>query len=155
MKLHWIYPPQPAVNHADQTPNKLKIMNKRRVLIVDDEPSYTRLLKLNLHHTGRYTAEVVNDAFEAVPVADRFCPDIILLDVMMPGLDGGEVASRIHALPKLRDTPIMFLTAAIKKNELAARGGICGGIPFVAKPIDFQDVLEHIEAECKKHPVQR
>ena len=127
------------------------ITSKKRVLIVDDEPSFTRLLKLNLHHTGRYMAEVVNDAAEAVEVAERFGPDIILLDVMMPGLDGGEVADRLHALPKFRNTPIIFLTAAVKRQELALRGGLCGGIPFVAKPIEFQDVLAHIEKECASH----
>jgi CheY-like chemotaxis protein len=117
------------------------------VLIVDDEPGFTRLLKLNFHHTGRYTAEVVNDAAEAVETAERFKPDVILLDVMMPGMDGGEVATRIHAVPRLRDTPILFLTAAIRKQEVAAREGLCGGIPFIAKPIEFQEVVEQIEKE--------
>ncbi len=121
---------------------------KTRVLIVDDEPSFTRLLKLNFHHTGRYTAEVVNDSAQAVQAAERFTPDIILLDVMMPGMDGGEVANRIHAIPRFRETPIVFLTAAIKRQELASHEGRCGGIPFVAKPIEFQDVLEHVEREC-------
>ena len=122
---------------------------KKRILIVDDEPGFTRLLKLNLHHTGRYMAEVVNDSAGAVEAADRFAPDIILLDVMMPGLDGGEVASRIHARPRLRDTPILFLTAAVRKQELALTKGTIGGIPFLAKPIEFQDVISHIEKECR------
>src|SRR5580765_1108812 len=93
------------------------IQEKKRVLIVDDEASFTRLLKLNFHHTGRYIAETVNDSTQAVRVAKRFSPDVILLDVMMPGMDGGEVASRIHALPRLSHTPIVFLTAAIKRDE--------------------------------------
>ena len=119
--------------------------SKKRILIVDDEPSFTRLLKLNLHHTGRYTAEVVNDSLDAVRVAERFTPDIVLLDVMMPGLDGSEVADRLHSIPKFRNIPIIFLTAAVKKQEVAARGGFCGGVRFVAKPIEFQEVLNHIE----------
>src|SRR5688572_10345472 len=126
----------------------LTLTPKRRVLIVDDEPGFTRLLKLNLHHTGRYTAEVVNDAEEAVHVAERFAPDVVLLDVMMPGLDGSEVADRLHAVPKFRNIPIIFLTAAVKKQEVLASGGMRGGIPFVAKPIEFQEVLHHIEKVC-------
>lgn len=122
---------------------------KKRILIVDDEPGFTRLLKLNLHHTGRYMAEVVNDSRGAVEAADRFAPDIILLDVMMPGLDGGEVANRIHARPRLRNTPILFLTAAVKKQELAVTRGTIGGIPFLAKPIEFQEVIAQIEKECR------
>jgi CheY-like chemotaxis protein len=130
------------------------IKSKTRVLIVDDEVSFARLLKLNFHYTGRYTAEVVNNAHEAVQAAERFAPDIILLDVMMPGLDGGEVASRIQARPKLRNTPILFLTAAIRKQELAAHDGLCGGIPFLSKPVEFQDVLKHVESECS-HKLSR
>ena len=127
---------------------------KKRVLIVDDEPSFTRLLKLNFHHTGRYTAEIVNDAVQAVQAVERFVPDVILLDVMMPGMDGGEVANRIHAIPKFRDTPIVFLTAAIRREEAQANDGRCGGIPIVAKPVEFQDVLQHVERECGLTPSQ-
>lgn len=122
--------------------------SKTRVLIVDDEPGFTRLLKLNFHHTGRYMAEVVNDATEAVHAAERFSPDVVLLDVMMPGLDGSEVADRLHAMPRFHNLPIVFLTAAVKKQEVASRGGMCGGIPFVAKPVEFQEVLHHVEAAC-------
>ena len=128
---------------------------KKRVLIVDDEPGFTRLLKLNLHHTGRYMAEVVNDATEAVHVAERFTPDVVLLDVMMPGLDGSEVANRLHAVPQFRDVPIIFLTAAVKKQEVLDGGGMRGGIPFVAKPVEFQEVLHHIEKVCGRiHSLQ-
>ncbi len=123
------------------------IPSKKRVLIVDDEPGFTRLLRLNFHHTGRFVAEIVNDALEAVAAAERFAPDIILLDVMMPGMDGGEVANRIHAIPRLEEVPILFLTAAVKKQELAANDGSCGGIPFIAKPVEFQDVVRHIDAQ--------
>jgi CheY-like chemotaxis protein len=124
-------------------------ISKKRVLIVDDEPSFTRLLKLNLHHTGRYMAEVVNDSAEALQVAERFGPDVVLLDVMMPGLDGSEVADRFHANPRFRNTPIIFLTAAVKRQEVAAHGGTCGGIPFVAKPMEFEEVLAHLDKECR------
>jgi len=131
------------------------IQEKKRVLIVDDEASFTRLLKLNFHHTGRYIAETVNDSTQAVRVAKRFSPDVILLDVMMPGMDGGEVASRIHALPRLSHTPIVFLTAAIKRDEIEPRDGLCGGIPFVPKPIDFQEVVEQIEREFRRQAESR
>jgi len=122
--------------------------SKKRVLIVDDEPGFTRLLRLNLHHTGRYLAEVVNDSAQAVTAAERFTPDVILLDVMMPGLDGSEVADRLHSVPKFRNIPIIFLTAAVKKQEVVAGGGMRGGIPFVAKPIEFQEVLNHLDKAC-------
>ncbi len=125
---------------------------KKRVLIIDDEASFTRLLKLNLHHTGRYTAETVNDPAQALAVAREFSPDVILLDVMMPSMDGGEVATRLQASPKLKQTPIVFLTAAIKKNEITSHQGCIGGLPFIAKPVDFQEVVDCIEKQLHRSP---
>ena len=118
---------------------------RKRVLIVDDEASFTRLLQLNLHHTGRYMAEVVNDATKAVAKAREFDPDIILLDVMMPGMDGGDVAVQLQGNPALKNKPILFLTAAVKESEVHDHSGALGGLPFIAKPIDFQEVLEYID----------
>ena len=122
---------------------------KKRVLIIDDEASFTRLLTLNLHHTGRYTAEAVNDPAEAVAVARRFSPDVILLDVMMPGMDGGQVATRIQASSKLKKTPIVFLTAAVKKGEIELHRGYIGGLPFIAKPVDIDEVVGCIEKSLR------
>jgi DNA-binding response OmpR family regulator len=126
---------------------------KKRVLIIDDEASFTRVLKLNLHHTGHYTAETVNDPTRAIAVARDFLPDVILLDVMMPGVDGGELAARLQASPKLKDTPIVFLTAAVKRNEIAFHQGRIGGLPFIAKPVDFQEVVDCIENQLRRSPM--
>jgi CheY-like chemotaxis protein len=123
--------------------------DKKRILIIDDEESFTRLLKLNLHHTGHYTARAVNDPVQAVAAAREFSPDVILLDVMMPGMDGGEVATRLQSNPKLRNTPIVFLTAAVKRSEVASHKGSIGNLPFVAKPVDFQEVVECIERQMR------
>jgi CheY-like chemotaxis protein len=123
---------------------------KKRVLIIDDEPAFTRLLKLNLHHTGRYLAETVNDPVRALAAAREFSPDVILLDVMMPGMDGGELAERLHAHPLLRNTPIVFLTAAVRKSEVAEQQGRIGGLPFVAKPVDLEEVIGCLEKASRK-----
>ncbi len=125
---------------------------KKRVLIIDDEASFTRMLKLNLHHTGHYTAETVNDPARALAVAREFAPDLILLDVMMPGMDGGELAARMQASSKLKDTPIVFLTAAVKRTEIAVHQGRIGGLPFIAKPVDFQEVVNCIESQLRHVP---
>lgn len=125
--------------------------SRKRVLIIDDEASFARLLKLNLHQTGRYTAEVVNDPTKAVTTAREFSPDVILLDVMMPAMDGGEVAEHLQAHPKLKNTPIVFLTATVRKNEVAARSGYIGGLPFIAKPVDLADVVGCIENQLHRN----
>lgn len=118
---------------------------KKRILIIDDDASLTRLLKLNLHCIGRYTAETVNDPTDAVAVARRFSPDVILLDVMMAGMNGGEVAADLRAISRFEKTPIVFLTAAVTKSEVTAQSGCIGGLPFIAKPVHVAEVVKCIE----------
>lgn len=114
---------------------------KKRILVVDDEPSITRLLKLNLEQTNHYVVMAENDAEAAVATAERFKPHLILLDVMMPGLDGGELANRFQASPELKSVPIVFLTAAATKGEVYSRGGQVGGLTFLAKPVEMSEVV--------------
>jgi CheY-like chemotaxis protein len=126
------------------------MMQKKRVLIIDDETGFTRLLKLNLHHMGGYTVEVVNDPARALAVARDFMPDVVLLDVMMPSMDGGEVATQLHANPALKSIPIVFLTAAVKKSEVVSHHGRIGGLPFISKPVDLQEVVASIESQLAR-----
>ena len=114
---------------------------KKRILVVDDEPSITRLLKLNLEQTGDYLVRTENAAAAAVAAAEEFQPDLILLDVMMPGMDGGELASHLQANRHLVSSRIVFLTAAATKGEVTAHSGRIGGLPFLAKPVDLAEVV--------------
>ncbi len=114
---------------------------KKRILIVDDEPGFTRLLKLNLEDTGDFLVLIENQAARAFEAAREFKPDLILLDVMMPGMDGGEVSARLQASSSTKSIPIVFLTAAVRKEEIGARGGKIGGFPYLAKPVDLPDLL--------------
>ena len=70
-------------------------MSKQRILVVDDEPSITRLLKLNLEQTGRYEVRVENLGARAYEAAQEFMPDLVLLDIMMPDMDGSDVAASL------------------------------------------------------------
>jgi CheY-like chemotaxis protein len=119
---------------------------KKRILAVDDQASNTRLLKLYLERTNDYVVREVNDAKAALSAAEEFQPHLILLDVMMPGMDGGELAACFQANPKLKAVPIVFLTAAVTKGEVKAGGGQVGGHPFLAKPVVLSEVLA-----CLKH----
>ena len=125
-----------------QTMNSEKTsIKQRRILVVDDEASFTRLLKLNLETTGRYVAKVVNDPRGAIDAALEFHPDLMLIDVMMPGLDGGDVASLFAAHPDLRQIPVLFLTATVRHREVAKHDGEFGGLRFLAKPVDMAELL--------------
>jgi two-component system, OmpR family, response regulator len=114
---------------------------RKRILVVDDESSITRLLKLNLEHTGDYEVATENVSQAALAAAERFQPDLILLDVIMPGMDGGHLASMLQESPRLKGVPIVFLTAAVTREELHERRTGVGGLPFLAKPVNLQEVL--------------
>ena len=120
-------------------------MMKKKILVVDDETSITRLLKLNLEKGGAFIVRAENEGAKTLVAAKEFKPDLILLDVMMPDIDGGDVAAIIQADPLLRGVPIVFLTAAVKKEEVEAKGGMVGGFPYIAKPLDLKGVTEVIE----------
>ena len=120
-------------------------MVKKKILVVDDETSITRLLKLNLEKGGAFIVRAENEGAKTLAAAKEFKPDLILLDVMMPDIDGGDVAAIIQADPLLRGVPIVFLTAAVKKEEVEAKGGMVGGFPYIAKPLDLKGVTEVIE----------
>ena len=120
---------------------------KKRILVVDDEVSFTRLLKLNLEQTDRYEVHVENTAVQALPAARRLKPDLILLDVMMPEMDGGTLAGRLREVASLEKVPIVFLTAAVKKEEVASRRGQIGGFPFMAKPVELAELLDCLKEQ--------
>src|SRR5882724_1420187 len=120
------------------------IKERRRILIVDNDRDTTHLVKVLLERTGQYLVLEENDATKAHQSAVSFRPDLILLDIVMPETDGGEVAARIQSDPKLQNTPIIFLTALVTKAE--ARSGLqIQGHPFLAKPISIPELVAGIE----------
>jgi two-component system alkaline phosphatase synthesis response regulator PhoP len=118
---------------------------KRKVLMVDDEEKFTSVTRRSLEVQGHYEVRVENKATNALEAAREFKPDLILLDVMMPDGDGGEVASKIMGDPELKDTPILFLTAAVKTAELDQGAGRIGGRIYIAKPVKLEHLINHIE----------
>jgi two-component system, OmpR family, response regulator len=123
---------------------------KRRILIVDNDRDSTHLVKILLERTGSYLVLEENDATKAHQSARNFRPDVILLDIVMPEVDGGEVAAQIQADPDLQRTPIIFLTALVTKAE-AKTGLRIQGHPFLAKPISIPELVEGIERVLPAH----
>jgi CheY-like chemotaxis protein len=117
---------------------------RRRILIVDNDPNTTHLVKVLLEKTGHYLVLEENDATKAHQSARNFRPDLILLDVVMPETDGGEVAARVEADPELHNTPIVFLTALVTRAE-AKSGLSIQGHPFLAKPVSIPELINAIE----------
>ena len=123
---------------------------KRRILIVDDDRDSTHLIKILLEKISHYLVLEENDAAKAHESARDFRPDLILLDIMMPQIDGGDIAAQIDADPGLQRTPIIFLTALVTKTE--AKAGLhIQGHPALAKPIDIPELINRIEENLPAH----
>ena len=124
-------------------------MEKRRILVVDDEAIITRTLKLYLEGTGSYEVRTENEGSHALQAAREFNPDLIMLDLVMPDTDGATLASELRRDSELQNIPIIFLTALVSKQEVGAQGKEIGGHPFLAKPVDPEKVVECIEEQLQ------
>ncbi len=122
-------------------------MAKIKILIVDDEASLTRMLKINLDEVGDYEVRTENKGSLALAAAQEFKPDLILLDIMMPDMIGSEVAEMILADNELKNTKIIFLTALVSKHETKVTEGNIAGRTFIAKPIKIDVLIEKIQEE--------
>ena len=122
------------------------MLNKKKILVVDDEPNVTILLKTYLEETGRYEVRTENLGQKGLEAAKIFKPDLILLDIMMKDMSGDGFAGKVKNDPDLRKIPIIFLTGIVTKDEVEANGGVIGGFPYLAKPIqDMRDLLSCID----------
>ncbi|MEO7319596.1 MAG: response regulator [Chthoniobacteraceae bacterium] len=125
-------------------------MNKTRILAVDDEPNLSDLVRLFLEKTKRFEVRTENRPGNVLAAAREFRPELILLDVDMPGQDGGEIARDIKADPVLRGTPILFFTSLISPTEAGDRLVMRGGMRFLAKPLNpkvLVDIIDQMMAE--------
>lgn len=119
-------------------------MSKKKILVVDDESGFTRLMKIALPH---YEIREENDSQRAMETARAFRPDLIFLDVIMPGLDGGDLAAKLSEDPGLQNIPIVFLTAIVEPGGTGKSARQIGGYPFLAKPISAAAVERCIEEQ--------
>jgi CheY-like chemotaxis protein len=122
------------------------MMEKKRILLIDDEKDLCFFLKTNLENTGEFDVLVSNRGDEGIELAQREKPDLILLDILMPGMSGDEVAEILLENPATAKIPIIFLTAMVTKEEI---GDIMskkrGGRNFIAKPITTKEVIVAIK----------
>lgn len=119
-----------------------------KILLIDDEPDIIEFLKYNLEKEG-YDVLTGNDGYQALELISRE-PDLIILDVMMPKLDGFEVLERIRADKRYKDIPVIFLTAkAGEINEI--RGLELGASDYLQKPVSPQKLVARVKANLKKY----
>lgn len=107
---------------------------KRSVIVVDDEGDFTEMVKLLLEKTGLFEVGVCNYGVHALEMIREWKPDLILLDIMMPGMDGTEIAAKLRQDKELCSIPVIFTTSLLTASE-AARNPLIANYPFIAKPI--------------------
>ena len=118
--------------------------NKPRILIVDDNPRFSHSARLILQESSQYVVCEENDAASAVETARSFRPDLILLDLVMPQLDGAEVAAQVESDWALHGVQIVFVTGLVTRDE-ARNGQRIDGHRVVSKPVSSFDLLGAVE----------
>lgn len=123
-------------------------VSSNKILIVDDDVPLVRGLKLALENQG-YVVRAVNRGAQTLDAAVSFKPDLILLDVMMPGMDGWEVLGQIRAHPSTEQTPVIMLTA-VDADASKIKGFSLGSDDYVTKPFNLQELRCRIAAVLRR-----
>ncbi len=116
---------------------------KKKILIVDDEPNIVIPLEF-LMEQNDYDVKVAVTGEEAIEIIESFNPDLILLDIMLPGMDGYEVCQKVRRNPKLPETKIIFLSALARDIDIAKGMGLSAD-GFITKPFSISDVVESVK----------
>lgn len=121
----------------------------QKILMVEDEPDIQTVAKLALETVGGFTVNLCSSGQEALEKAVGFSPDLVLLDVMMPSMDGPTTLSELRKITELARTPVIFMTAKVQPQEVASYKAL-GAIDVIAKPFDpmslaskVQEIWEH------------
>ncbi|MGZ3579565.1 MAG: response regulator [Syntrophales bacterium] len=122
---------------------------KKKVLLIDDEEDFCFFVKLNLEKTGRFEVLTTTSGGSGVVLASQERPDLILLDIIMPEMGGGQVAELLSDSPETRDIPVLFITAIASRREVQSQEGIIGGRNFIAKPVTPAELMAKIDAVLK------
>lgn len=143
---------QTALSPAEPTPNAAGAVPSPRILAVDDQPDSLRLLQIRLQ-AGGMECFAFSDGFAALKWLEDNPVDTIILDVMMPKIDGYEVCRRVKANPKTTDIPVLFLTAKLESSD-KVRGLEIGGHDYLSKPVQQQELLARTRAAVRVKQLQ-
>lgn len=115
-----------------------------KILYVEDEPDIQAIAQIALENVGGFELKICSSGQDAIQQAPDFKPDLILLDVMMPGMDGPTTLQELRKLDELANTPVMFMTAKVQPQEIAHFKSL-GAIEVIAKPFDPMKLAETIK----------
>jgi two-component system, OmpR family, response regulator len=122
----------------------------KRILLVEDDPDIQTITSLALGTFGGYEVRVCGSAADAIEGAAAFAPDLLLMDVMMPGIDGIETLRALRQIPETADTPVVFLTARVQPSDVA-RYQELGSLGLIRKPFEPMALVETIGQIWSRH----
>ena len=117
-------------------------MAKKKILIIDDEEDFTRIVKLNLEETGKYEVKTENFSSDYLSAIKSYHPDLALIDVIMFDIGDLEILQQDQVI---KDIPIVFLTAAPSKEQISSKSNTLFGRPFLVKPVDKASLISCID----------
>ena len=123
---------------------------KKKILLIDDEEDFCFFVKLNLEKTGKFEVLTTTSGSKGIILASKEQPDLILLDIIMPEISGGQVAEQLLESPKTKDIPVLFITAIASRREVQSQEGIIGGRQFLAKPVTPEEILAKINGVLER-----
>ncbi|MFH1414073.1 MAG: response regulator [Candidatus Omnitrophota bacterium] len=123
---------------------------KKKILVIDDDQAVAELVKLSLEATEKYDVTIETKGSQGFATTKTFNPDLILLDIMFPDVQGSEIAVKLKEDPSTRDIPVVFLTGAVSREETSLRGGVIGGHAFIAKPVSINELIKSVEENIAK-----
>ena len=115
----------------------------KKILVVDDEKDVLLMLEKRLTYAG-YSVITADNGFDALALAKSKRPDLIILDIVMPEMEGGEVAGKLKENPQTRNIPVMFLTAILSKDEDISNDHRVADNIIFAKPFEPEELLSQI-----------
>jgi two-component system, OmpR family, response regulator len=122
----------------------------KQILMIEDEPDIQAIARLALEALGGFQVCICSTGRESVQAAVAFAPDLILLDVMMPGMDGPSTLQALRNLPQIIATPVVFMTAKVQPQEIAEYRAL-GVLDVIAKPFDPMTLAETILAIWERY----
>jgi len=120
------------------------MMEKKRIMIVDDEEHFLNVTKINLERTGKYDVMTLSNAKDIISQVKKFAPDVILLDILMPAVDGVETCKMLNEDPIGKRIPIITLSALDTDKDKLMMYKL-GVVDFLTKPIEKNDLITKIE----------
>ena len=117
----------------------------RKILIIDDEEDFCHFVKLNMEKTGKFEVLVTANPKEGISLAQSNQPDLILLDILMPQMDGSQVAEELLQDPVTKKIPVVFLMPLAQKEGVKRGSGMIGGHIFIAKSVSPGELIARIE----------